>query len=271
MTEAIGKHIALPGDQGELWVEVAGAGDPLVFIHGFGLDAAMWDKQFAHFSRTHRTIRYEMRGFGRSSRPVGPYDHVEDLQHLLAHMGIRSADFIGLSLGANVALNLARVHPQAVRALVAASPGLPGHAWNEERPPEAAQAYARSHGVEATRRFWFEHPLFAGSRSRPDARDDLWSAIQRYDGWHWTHENPMRPFSLTAAHLAEIKAPCLILSGGLDVAGYRDIARTIAAGVPSAMLVEFSDAGHMVNLDDPARFNHEVQRFLEKSQQDAEG
>lgn len=271
MTEAIQKHITLPGDQGVLWAEVAGEGDPLVFIHGFGLDAAMWDRQFAHFSRSHRTIRYELRGFGRSSRPMGPYDHVEDLRYLLAQLGIQSASLVGLSLGANVALNLALAHPQTVRAVAVASPGLPGHAWSEERPPEVAQTYAKLHGIEATKRFWFEHPLFAGTRNRPDACEELWAAIQRYDGWHWAHENPVCPFALTATRLTEIKVPCLVLSGGLDVAGYRDIAHSIIAGIPGAQMAVFPDAGHMVNLDAPIRFNGEIKRFLEESRRAALG
>jgi len=265
MTGTDGQTIPLPDGEGQLWVEVAGQGPALVFIHGFGLDMAMWDRQFEHFSRTHQVIRYDLRGFGRSSRPVGAYDHVADLVHLLKALGVSSASLVGLSLGANVALNLALVEPGVVNALVVASPGLAGYAWTQARPPEEAQAHAKQYGVESAQAFWFEHALFASTRAIPQASADLQAAIQRYDGWHWENANPMRPFGLTEAGLADIAIPSLVLSGALDVEGYREIAQIVAAGLPAARLVVFADAGHMMNLDDPDGFNAQVRSMLEKS------
>ena len=139
----------------------------------------------------------------------------------------------------------------------------PSYAWTQERPPEAAQAHASQHGIESTKAFWFEHPLFAGTRAIPQARAALQEAIQRYDGWHWENANPMQPFTLTAQGLADIEVSTLVLSGGLDVEGYRGIAWVIAEGLPAASLVVLPEAGHMLNMDDPARFNAEVQHFLE--------
>jgi len=262
MSNARGRIAPLP--DGGLWFETSGEGEPLVLIHGFALDSTMWDKQFMQFSSTYKVIRYDLRGFGRSSRPVGVYSHVDDLLHLLQHLGIASASFLGLSLGANVALNLALARPDSVKALIAASPGLAGHVWTQERPPEAALAHARRHGVEPARDFWFKHELFARSRAIPEACAALRAAVQRYDGWHWENQNPMRPFELTAARLGHIKTPTLVLSGDRDIQGYRDIAKIVAEGIPGADSSCFQTAGHMLNLDDPQRFNTEVVSFLKK-------
>ena len=50
-----------------IYHETAGEGPPLVFIHGFSLDSRMWDSQFSFFSkRSYQTVRYDVRGFGRS-------------------------------------------------------------------------------------------------------------------------------------------------------------------------------------------------------------
>ena len=58
-------------DGGWLHYASAGAGDTVVFIHGFGLDFHMWDAQWHAFAQRHRVIRYDLRGYGSSSLPEG--------------------------------------------------------------------------------------------------------------------------------------------------------------------------------------------------------
>jgi pimeloyl-ACP methyl ester carboxylesterase len=55
-----------------LYCEIAGAGEPLVLIHGFSLDHRMWDDQFEAFAQAYRVVRYDLRGFGQSALPAGP-------------------------------------------------------------------------------------------------------------------------------------------------------------------------------------------------------
>jgi 3-oxoadipate enol-lactonase len=52
-------------DGARLYYEAAGAGEPLVFVHGFTLDARMWDDQWDVYARDYRVVRYDARGFGR--------------------------------------------------------------------------------------------------------------------------------------------------------------------------------------------------------------
>ena len=62
-------------DNGQIYYEVAGSGDPIVFVHGFTLDHTMWKPQIEHFSKNYQVIAYDVRGFGKSSLPNGLYDH----------------------------------------------------------------------------------------------------------------------------------------------------------------------------------------------------
>jgi len=82
-----------------LYDEVAGSGPPLALIHGFTLDTRMWDDQFATFAERHRVVRYDARGFGRST-PIGKaeYAHVDDLAALLRHLNMPRAAILGLSM-----------------------------------------------------------------------------------------------------------------------------------------------------------------------------
>jgi 3-oxoadipate enol-lactonase len=241
--------------EGVLAYELTGKGTPVVLLHGFSLDMRSWDRQIAAFAERHTVLRYDLRGFGRSSTPRGPYSHAADLAALLAALDLAPAHLVGLSLGANVALAAALEHPETVRSLVLVSSGLAGHPWREQRPPEAAMAHAERHGVAAARAFWLAHPLFASTRAHPEAGAALAAIVGDYSGWHWENRNPAAPFTADAASLGAVAAPALIVSGEQDMAGYREIAATLAAGIPGAALLRLPQAGHMLTMEAPDRFN----------------
>src|SRR6188474_643399 len=94
-----------------LWADVSGDGAPLVFIPGFTLDHRVWDPQAALFSAQYLVLRYDPRGFGRSSMPSESYSHAEDVAALLRHFKIGSAHVVALSVGGVHALELALLHP----------------------------------------------------------------------------------------------------------------------------------------------------------------
>ena len=60
----------------KLYFETAGEGAALIFIHAGISDSRMWDPQFEEFARDFHIIRYDFRGFGRSSLPP-PTQHVQ--------------------------------------------------------------------------------------------------------------------------------------------------------------------------------------------------
>jgi alpha-beta hydrolase superfamily lysophospholipase len=123
-------------DGAELYYEVVGEGRTLVLLHDGLLDRRVWDDQFVAFSRLYRTIRYDRRGYGKSSAPDRPFSDVSDLQRLLRHLGTAQAYLLGMSNGGKVALELALEHPEMAAALVLVGPSLGGHLVNLERPEE---------------------------------------------------------------------------------------------------------------------------------------
>ncbi len=71
-------------DGARIYYEIDGAGQPVVFVHGFTLDTRMWDEQVEAFARNYEVIRYDVRGFGRSSPGTSePFSSVDDLKALL--------------------------------------------------------------------------------------------------------------------------------------------------------------------------------------------
>lgn len=246
---------------GRLWTQTSGHGSPVVLVHGFSFDASSWDDQFDAFSAHHQVTRYDLRGFGRSSLPQASYSHVEDLLSVLRQCGA-PAHVVGLSLGANIALSLALVEPKAVSSLVLASSGLPGYVWADERPPEAALRHAQEHGIAAAKRFWLQHALFAGARDQPAVQERLEALVENYSGWHWHNHNPMQPLFAHLDRMDQVSVPTLVAHGGRDALGYREIARLLESTIPGARELAFPDAGHLVNMEAPSRFNTGVLDFI---------
>ncbi|MGB8423725.1 alpha/beta fold hydrolase [Paraburkholderia sp.] len=249
-------------EDGCLWCEVNGDGMPVILLHGFSFDSTSWDSQFECVASDYRAVRYDLSGFGRSTNPVGHRGHVDDFLAVCADLKINDAHLVGLSLGANVALSVALQHPKLVRSLVLASPGLPGYTWTEERPPDAVKRYADTHGVDAAKLYWYNHPIFSAAREQPNVAAALWAMIDRYSGWHWLNSASVQPLVPVADRLAKVQCPTLIINGDRDVSGYRGIGRFLSMAVTGATHVEFQGAGHLVNMEQPQRFNEAMLCFL---------
>lgn len=237
-----------------------GAGAPVVLLHGFSFDHRMWDPQVPALEATRRVVRYDLRGFGRSSPPLAGRHHLDDLVELLDRLGVERTDLVGLSLGANVALAAAAYRPERVGRLVLMSSGLPGLAW-PGRPPEEAAEVARTQGVEAARRFWLEHPILAPARASP-AAPIVEAMVEEFPAHQWRPGPAADPLPPVSETLESVSAPTLVVTGALDVAGYREIGRVLADRLPDATLVELAGVGHVVNLEDPVTVNGHLAAFL---------
>ena len=68
-----------------LYHEVAGDGPGVAFLHSSVCDSRMWDAEFAALSDRYRVVRFDLRGFGRSELPPGPFSDLEDVRTVLEH------------------------------------------------------------------------------------------------------------------------------------------------------------------------------------------
>lgn len=256
-----------PVDGTALFYEVAGAGEPLVLLHGFALDRRMWDPQMEAFTDRFRVVRYDLRGFGLSLPGTGPYSHADDLDALLRHLGVGTISLVGLSMGGGAALNYAVSRPDRVRNLVVADPSLGGYRWSAEwsAAMRALPAIAAGQGVAAARDAWLAFPIFTRALANERAAPMLRRLVGEYPGWYWTRPDTSRALAPPAVdRLDEIQARTLVIVGEHDVADFQTIADTIARHVADAVKVSLPEVGHMVNLEAPDRFNEVVLRFLDE-------
>lgn len=248
-----------------LYYEAAGAGDPVVLIHGGQMDRRMWDDQFLPYARQLRVVRYDVRGYGRSVMPATPYSSVNDLHALLRGLGIARADLVGLSLGGRIAIDFALEHPDMVRSLVLAGPGLSGFGWSraEERAFMKILQAAQAGRFEESNELWLRSGYMAPAMEQPGLAPRLRQLC--LDNAKNTLVNPLLERGIeppASGRLGDIKAPTLVVVGTRDVPDIQRIVKKLEQAVPQAKVVRIEGAGHIVNMEKPAEFDRAVLGFL---------
>src|SRR5262245_31254254 len=107
----------------DVYYEEQGSGEPLLLIMGLAADSMAWMFQLPDFAKQYRTIVFDNRGVGRTSKPAGPYSipqMADDAKGVLDALDIRRAHVVGVSMGGMIAQELTLRHPERVRGLVLA-------------------------------------------------------------------------------------------------------------------------------------------------------
>ena len=253
----------------QIYARSDGIGIPVVLIHGFGLDQRMWDGQVPALSERFRVIRYDLRGYGRSSLPTAaPYAHADDLYELLGALHARPAHVVGLSMGGRVAVQFALCHPSAVRSLTLIDSALDGYEWSDDWRQRWSEviAVAKSGDVNKAKRLWFDHPLFAPAREHAAIAARLSALLSDYSGWQLANADPgLAPKPPALSRLADIRAPSMVVIGERDLADFHRIADALSAGIVGASRIEIPRVGHMSTMEAPSFFNDLLLDFLARA------
>lgn len=252
----------------KLYYELAGEGNPLVFIHGFGVDRRMWDPQFAEFAEEYQVIRYDVRGFGQSDLPVAEeFSHVEDLKGLLDALGLERVTLIGLSMGGIIAIDFALAYPERLEGLVLADSGLDGfvpHIDEEQQKSFFAivQATLRGDLAEAGE-LYLNTKVFKLCLTQPAVKAKIKEMINDYSFWHYKNQpNTVKAAVPAIARLQEITVPVLTVLGVEDLPDFHEVADLFVEKMANARKVVIPDADHMSNMTNPTVFNAAVKEFL---------
>ncbi len=120
-----GRPVVGPVDwlDGPIAYREAGAGSPVVFLHGLGGSRYAWEPQLETFGSSYRCIAWDMPGYGESRPLAVPLSFpalADAVARLLDDLDIERADLVGLSFGGQQALHVALRHPDRLRRLVLA-------------------------------------------------------------------------------------------------------------------------------------------------------
>jgi proline iminopeptidase len=253
----------------DIWFETAGSGEPILMMHGLGLDHSYLRPWHDPLADSARVIYYDHRWNGASER-VGTPDHAmwhADAAALLDHLDVAKATIYGHSYGAWLALGFAARYPERVSRIVlsAASPAFDYPdvvmANAQRKNPACAAILAAGiaslpQGDEALAAYWRQIlPLYFHGAARPEIL-----ANTRYSA---------QGFALGMAALHGFtmigrmpKAPILVLVGSDDYITPPEQARRIAAAAPNAKIVELSASGHFAFVEEQDAYLAAFRAFI---------
>lgn len=222
----------------------AGSGSPLLLIHAGIADRRMWDDIWSAFTARYRVIRLDLRGFGDTPLPDGPFVYADDAAELLKVLGIDRTTVIGVSMGGQVAIDMVIAYPELVEKLVVVAAGIDG--WEYSDAMKAAwdleEAAWESGDLDEVAwvnvRTWLDGPTRGPEALPVDLRQRVWEMQRKA----LDHDNDdARGGWATVSRrgrLATINAATLVMVGELDQPDFGEIARMLAAEIPGALFEE---------------------------------
>lgn len=242
----------------------AGQGDPLVLIHGVGMQSAAWEPQIQEFSKTHHVFALDMPGHGGSD-PLAKgstlEDYVQWLHAVLQELGLRHVSLAGHSMGALIAGGFAVSHPDIV-ARVALLNGV-YRRDPEKRAAVEARAEAIRQGDFDTAtplNRWFRHGR-ADEAAR--AQVEVWLNSVDPGGYATAYTAFAQGDRTFADGFASIRCPLLALTGEDDPNSTPAMSRAMADTAPQGRAVVVDGHRHMVNLTAAEIVNSELRRWLD--------
>ncbi|MER7183298.1 alpha/beta hydrolase [Streptomyces hyaluromycini] len=258
--------LTLADDLGHLSYVVAGDGPPVVLVHAGVADHRMWDAVVPDLTERHTVVRYDLRGFGESAPPSGPFRETDDLRRLLDHLGYERVRLVGASWGGRVAVDFSITHPGRVHSLALLAPPQPGYDWSAEMVAydEAETAALASGDLDAAVRINLDMWLRGPARRWEDVAAGLADRLRGPLRTALVNQGVVAEYSqgVTKGGVSAISVPALVGIGKLDVADFQDIGRRYASEIPDAALVEFATAAHLIALDAPTELTALLGPFL---------
>jgi pimeloyl-ACP methyl ester carboxylesterase len=262
-------------DNVKLYVEEAGRGTPILFIHEFGGNHLAWEPQMSYFARRHRCITYAARGYAPSDIPaeLDAYSQlraVEDAVAVLDGLGIEKAHIVGLSMGGFTAVHFGLRAPERALSLTVAGAGYGCEKDLEEYfrgvslqvaekfETQGAEAFSKIYSLGASRvQFQNKDPRgWQDFADRLATHSDVGAAmtmrgVQARRPSFYDLEEPLKAMTL----------PTLVMVGDEDDHCLQP-GIFLKKTIPACGLCVLPKTGHTLNLEEPALFNSFLAEFI---------
>jgi pimeloyl-ACP methyl ester carboxylesterase len=271
-------------DGTKLYVEEAGSGMPVVFVHEYAADYRTWEPQMRHFARSHRCVTYSQRGYPPSDVPEDPNKYTQDIfrDDVIAVMDalkIDKAHVVGHSMGASTALHVGIHYAKRCISVTAAGCGYGSSADPEivEESRAASRANAKmfadntmadaavKYGDGATRQAHknkdprgYAHFIQMLSEHSPLGHSLTMANLQAKRPTLWDMQ----------ADLKRFLPPLLIVVGDEDD-WCLDASVFLRRTVPTAGLVVVPRTGHTLTSEEPEKFNAALDEFFAEAERGA--
>jgi pimeloyl-ACP methyl ester carboxylesterase len=237
---------------------VRGNGSPLLMIHGIGAPLELWRPLESKLS-DFRTITMDPPGTGLSSTPSGRFGmerHAEVMDDLLTHLGLDSANVLGLSLGGVMAQELARRSPDRIEKLVLASTSC----------GVKSSPLALARGATASRRRAHRQVgRDSATSSDPSLLRLQWELLGQYTPSIRGYVGQLREALSWSSRswLAELEMPVLVIAGDEDSLVPLANGQIIASTVGDGRLEIIPGGGHLCLFRESDRTSQLIRDFLQ--------
>lgn len=255
-------------ENGQLYFEIVGDGDVILFVHDGVLNLESWAFQVSHFSKDYKVIRYDRRGYGRSSKAESQYSDILDLENVVEQLGIEKAILIGCSAGGKLCIDYTLKHPDKVRMMILVGPVLSGfyytnHIFNRggKLTPEILN------DNDKFLKFWYTEDPYSIYEKNTEARQFAYDLLMKYPhNISLDKINSVPPERPALGALSEISAPTLLVAGEYDIPDVHAHIGAIDAGLKNSRRVLINNAGHLSHIEHPDIFNKLVDDFIAEQQ-----
>ncbi|HEY7233011.1 MAG TPA: alpha/beta hydrolase [Gemmatimonadaceae bacterium] len=250
-----------------------GAGEPVVFLHGFPTSGHLWNDVVPLVPAGHRVVVLDLLGFGRSDRPlgrpVGIRAHADRVIELFDLLGINYACVVGHDIGGGIAQWMAVRHPQRISRLCLVDSVAFGE-WPRRDVRIARAMMPLTRHLPATlllsalrsdlQRGYLDHDrglrsieLYVRPFASADGRDAFMEHLLALDS---------ADTIAVAQRLKEIVAPTAIIWGRHDPFLSPDIARRLQSAIQGATLEVVQSASHFLPECAPASVGDAISELL---------
>jgi pimeloyl-ACP methyl ester carboxylesterase len=259
----------------KLYYEETGRGVPIVFVHEFAGDCRSWEQQVRYFARYYRCITFNARGYPPSDVPSDGEKYSQarardDIRSVLDALALDKAHIVGLSMGGFATLHFGFTYPDRARSLVIAGCGY--GAEPDKRTQFAAEAEASAKAFEELTMAKAALGYATGpTRVQHQNRDPRgWKEFADQLAEHSTEGAALtmrgvqkrRPSLYDLVdEMATITVPTLIMTGDEDWPCLEP-GILMKKCIATAALAVMPNAGHNINLEDPAAFNRHIQELF---------
>ncbi|NQY11040.1 MAG: alpha/beta fold hydrolase [Flavobacteriales bacterium] len=249
-----------------------GKGEPLILLHGLGMDGSLWDKHVAEYKKHFRCIVIEQRGVGRSSQPPGPYTTAmmaDDVVAVMEHAKVDKARIAGISMGGAIAQELALNHPEKVRSMVLIStwPKFNNFATTVYENLKKLRITSEADTFKELMQLWIYSPLYY---KEGKARLAKWQKVALNDNNPQSQNGFEGQIDACINHdtmdrLRRIKVPTLITCGEQDIITPTKFSKFLRHNIINSQFVSFPEGGHAHHWENLEKFNKVTTDFFLKN------
>ncbi|WP_010271903.1 alpha/beta fold hydrolase [Paenibacillus senegalensis] len=252
----------------DLYYEIQGEGPPIVMLHSPGIDSREWREIVPVLAKSWKVITYDARGIGRSPAPQAPTSLVEDLRHLLEHLGLKRVTLVGHSMGGQAVTDFTLTYPSMVERLVVIAPALTGYTYSQEFNEWMAEVNSYAPDVEklVDQSLSGLNYRVTMASSHADFVREMTTRYMTRVFTEWKSFDVIWPDPPAIRRLEDIAVNTLFIHGTIEWPDMLNIAEHYRR-VPAIRFVEIEGGDHYLTLTHGAELAGYIHKFMQGEQE----